>query len=90
MQNLLNNWLGERDLVVRMEPISYIYIYMSSGNATFLVLTASLLTEVCHDVTVEPELQPIDGESMSNTTANSSQGARLDIAVNGFWGGRFE
>ena len=53
-------------------------------------LTASLLTEVCHDVTVEPELQPIDGESMSNTTANSSQGACLDIAVNGFWGGHFE
>ena len=53
-------------------------------------LTASLLTEVCHDVRVEPELQPIDGESMSNATANTSQGARLDIAVSGFWGGRFE
>ena len=53
-------------------------------------LTASLLTEVCHNVSVELELQPIDGESMSNTTANSSQGAHLDIAVNGFWGGCFE
>ena len=53
-------------------------------------LTASLLTEVCHDVTVELELQPIDGELMSNTTANSSQGACLDMAVNGFWEGRFE
>ena len=50
-------------------------------------LPASLLTEVCHDVSVKPELQPIDGESMPNTTANSSQGVRLDIAVNGFWGG---
>ena len=53
-------------------------------------LTASLLTKVCHDVRVEPELQPIDGQSMSNATANTSQGARLDIAVSGFWGGRFE
>ena len=53
-------------------------------------LTASLLTEVCHDVRVEPDLQPIEGEMMSNTTANTSQGARLDIAVSGFWGGRFE
>ena len=35
-------------------------------------------TEVCHDVRVEPELQPINGESMSNATANTSQGAHLD------------
>ena len=53
-------------------------------------LTASLLTEVCHDVRVEPELQSIEGESMTNATPNTSQGARLDIAMNGFWGGHFE
>ena len=35
-------------------------------------LTASLLTEVCHDVSVELELQPTDEEWMSNATANSS------------------
>ena len=38
-------------------------------------LTATLLTEVCNDVCIEPELQ---------------EGARLDIAANGFWGGTFE
>ena len=27
---------------------------------------------------------------MAGTTSNTSDGARLDIAVNGFWGGRFE
>lgn len=53
-------------------------------------LTASLLTEVCHDVRIEPELQPLEGESMSYATANTSQGARLDVAASGFWGGRFE
>ncbi len=53
-------------------------------------LTASVLTEVCHDVRVEPDLQPITNETLSAATANTSEGARLDIAMNGFWGGRFE
>ncbi len=53
-------------------------------------LTASILTEVCHDVRVEPDLQPITNETLSAATANTSEGARLDIAMNGFWGGRFE
>ena len=53
-------------------------------------LTASVLTEVCHDVRVEPDLQPITDETMTAATANTSDGARLDIAMNRFWGGRFE
>ena len=53
-------------------------------------LTATLLTEVCHDVRVEPELQPLTGESITNTTANIQDGARLDISANGVWGGCFE
>ena len=52
--------------------------------------TANLMTEVCHDVCVEPNLQPITGEVLSHATAISDDGARLDIAANGFWGGRFE
>ena len=48
------------------------------------------MTEVCHDVCVEPTLQPITGEVLSNATAISDDGARLDIAANGFWGGRSE
>ena len=39
---------------------------------------------------VGPDLQPITNESMSAATANTADGARLDIAMNGFWGGRFE
>ena len=52
-------------------------------------LTASVLTEVCHDVRVEPDLQPIiksNKETLSATIANTSEGARLDIAMNEFWG----
>ena len=46
-------------------------------------LTANLLTEVCHDVYVEPDLQPLMGEQLVNATANTQDGARLDIAANG-------
>ena len=54
-------------------------------------LTASLLTEVCHQVQVEPELQAVcDPGAFSQATANIQEGARLDIAMNGFWGGRTE
>ena len=53
-------------------------------------LTAALLTEVCHDVCIEPELQPISEETLSGSTSNAQDGARLDIAANGVWGGTFE
>ena len=52
-------------------------------------VTATLLSEVCHDVAVEPHLQSLEGETFY-ATANSQDGARLDIVASGFWGGRFE
>ena len=53
-------------------------------------VTASLLSEVCHDVAVESHLQPLEGKTFSYATANSQDGARLDIVASGFWGKRFE
>lgn len=53
-------------------------------------LTARLLTEVCNDVQVEPELQEITTEALSGRSANTTNGARLDVAASGFWGGRRE
>lgn len=53
-------------------------------------LTATLLTEVCNNVCIEPELQPVTDEVLTGATTNSQDGARLDIAANGFWGGSFE
>ena len=38
----------------------------------------------------ESNLQPLTGEALAYATSNPSDGARLDIAVNGFWGGRYE
>ena len=48
-------------------------------------LTASMLREVCHDVSTEPTLLPLDGEHMQYRTANTSNEARVDISARGFW-----
>ena len=53
-------------------------------------LTANLLREVCHDVAVEPHLQPLWGEQLNGRTNIQGDGTRLDISACGFWGGRFE
>ncbi len=50
-------------------------------------ITASLVTEVCHNVATEPSLQPLSGEILNHRTANKEDGARLDIRVRGFWNG---
>ena len=39
---------------------------------------------------MEPELQPLTGEEMQHKTANSEEGACLDIRVSGFWGSLHE
>jgi len=49
--------------------------------------TAAVLSEVCHDVAVEPVLQPLSGESLRYTTANVEDKALLNVSAIGFWGG---
>ena len=44
---------------------------------------ASILSDVCKDVKIEPELLPI-GESTTNSS-NSSEKARLDVSAVGIW-----
>jgi len=53
-------------------------------------LTAKLLTDVCPNVAVEPDLQPLTGETLSHRTSNNEDGARLDVSAQGFWGDRHE
>ena len=53
-------------------------------------LTAKLMSEVYHDVCIEPTLQPITGDALSGASAITEDGARLDVAANGFWGGHFD
>ena len=53
-------------------------------------ITASLLTEVCSEVCVEPDLQSVTPDQLYGASANSQDGARLDVSANGVWGGRFQ
>eukprot|EP00731_Ephydatia_muelleri_P014129 Em0007g1439a len=53
-------------------------------------LTANLLSEVCHNVTIEPTLQPVTRETFKLASTITEIGARSDIAADGFWGGHFE
>ena len=53
-------------------------------------LLASLLTEVCRDVAVEPVLQPITGETFQRRSTSTENSAHLDIRARGFWGSRSE
>ena len=48
------------------------------------------MSKVCHNVSIEPTLQPMTVESLSEATAITEGGARLETASNGFWGGPFE
>ena len=48
-------------------------------------LTATLMAEVCHNVYIEPTLQPMTGETFSTMSANKEDGVRSDIAADGFW-----
>ena len=49
-------------------------------------ITAQLMTEVCHNVGIEPNLQPLSGERLQQRSANCDDGARLDIVADNFWG----
>ncbi|KAG0715944.1 hypothetical protein GWK47_010782 [Chionoecetes opilio] len=48
-------------------------------------VTASMLREVCRDVSTEPTLLPLDGEHMQYRTANTANEARVDVSARGFW-----
>ena len=47
-------------------------------------LFASLLKDVCHDVEVDPHLQPLTGDVL-NSSASSSDDVRLDVSARSFW-----
>ena len=48
-------------------------------------ITAHLMSDVCHNVGIEPPLQPLSDESLEYRTANREDGARLDVMAQGFW-----
>ena len=53
-------------------------------------LTTNLFREVSHDVSVEPELELLSGETIHLRSANTDAHARLDVAARGVYWSRFE
>ena len=49
-----------------------------------------MLSVAVHGVCIEPHLQPLSGECLRHRTDIREDGARLDIAASGVWGGQFE
>ena len=47
-------------------------------------LTVNFLSEVCHCVQIELDLQPLTGETLSLQTTNGQDNAQLDIQAQGF------
>ena len=50
---------------------------------------ANLLSDVCHDVEIEPHLQPLQGETFALKPTTTDDDARLDIKANGLWESRY-
>ena len=58
------------------------------GHNLIRDITADLLTEVCHSISLEPTLRTLTGEQLQHRTANMEDGACADICAQGFWGDR--
>ena len=61
--------------------------YPSNRHNEIRDFTAHPMTEVCHNGAVEPHLQPLTGETLHGASSITQDGARLDVATDGF---RFE
>ena len=44
-----------------------------------------MLKELCHDVAIEPILQRVTDNNIVPSTANTNDGARLDVNARSFW-----
>ena len=50
---------------------------------------ATLMSEVCFDIEIEPKPQSFQGENFVNISTTTDEDARLDVKANGLWGSRF-
>ena len=47
-------------------------------------ILADIFNEVCHDVEIEPHLEPITGEILPENS-NITENGRLEIAIGSIW-----
>ncbi|CAB3998446.1 Hypothetical predicted protein [Paramuricea clavata] len=57
----------------------------SNPNNEVRDLEATVLSEVCKDVSIEPLLQPLTSKHYRHRTANTDDNARVDVKARGFW-----
>ena len=50
---------------------------------------ANLLSDVCHDVEIEPHLRPLQGKTFALKSTTTDDDVRLDIKAKGLWELRF-
>jgi len=50
----------------------------------------TVLSEVSHDVAIEPVLQRLTGENLHYSMANVKDEAYLDVRARGIWGSRYQ
>ena len=67
----------------------FLYNYFRP-SVRLAVNVPNVSTCICHNVAVEPHLQPLTGETLHGASSITQDGARLDVAAGGFWGNRFE
>ena len=48
-------------------------------------VVGTLLSEVCHNVAIEPKLVPLSGEVFRSSSTNTAEDARADVRAAGFW-----
>ena len=48
-------------------------------------LLGNIMRDVCHNVTIEPQLTSLSGVAFRSSAANTACDARLDFKANGFW-----
>ena len=76
--------------VIAVKPsLSIMQWFATWGFPTILneirKLTVSLLTEVYPNVAVEPRIQPLSKETLRLASANTDNGAWVDVRARGFW-----
>ena len=64
--------------------------YPSSWHNEVRYLIAGLMAEVCIDVSTQPQLEPLSGETFHSQSTSTDDQARVDICARGFWGGQLE
>ena len=65
-------------------------VFSTLRHNEFRDFTAVALSEVCHDMAIEPVLQPLSGESLQYAMVNVEDEARLDVSARGFWGNCYQ